>query len=269
MPPTVPAADSLPADSPDLHELLSAQLSLIDRVIRRVCLRNRFHGSDADDFAGHVLLRLVEDDYGILRKYEGRGTLELFLDTVIQNLLYDFRIALWGRWRPSAESVRRGRTAVLLDQLLTRDRLTFDQAVEIIRTNYQIDASRDELYEMSLHLPVRTRLRLVSNDTVEPAAPDGQPDLELDRAETAALAASVRRALKEALRRLPPDDRRLLEMRFREGRKVRDIARALGVDARPLYRRIDRIVGRLRRPLAIYRDALAWPHADLDVGISW
>jgi RNA polymerase sigma factor (sigma-70 family) len=267
MPAAHAVTDPNRTDTTVLRDMLTVHMPLVNLVIRRACFRSRFLHGDADDFAAHVRLKLVENDYCILRKYQGRSSLETYLETVVRRLLLDYRIALWGRWRPSAAAVRSGEIAMLLDRLLTRDLLTFDQAYEVLRTNYRLNVSREELYEISVCLPARTRPRLVLHEAPEVEASYGQPDSDLDRAEATERAAALKTALKEALRRLPPDDRHLLEMRFRDGRQVCDIARELGVDARPLYRKLERILAALRRPLAAYRDSQAM--LSFDVSISW
>jgi RNA polymerase sigma factor for flagellar operon FliA len=248
---------------------LIAQLPLIDRVVKKACFRNHLPEIFAEDFGAHVRLRLVENDYEILRKFEARSSLDTYLTTVVQRLLLDYRNALWGRWRPSVEATRRGEIAILLDRLLTRDHLTFDQAYEVLRTNYRSDLSRDDLYAMSLRLPSRGRPRVTDGDLAQVEASYGQPDANLNRAEAARLAAPVKKALTEAVRSLPPDDRRLLEMRFRDGQQLCEIARARGVEARHLYRQLDRIVTRLRRLLKNSCEFPPFATLDFDVSISW
>ena len=86
--------------------LFLSQLDVIERVISFVCVRHHLPGSDADDFGSHVKLRLIESDYAILKKFEGRSSLRTYLTVVIQRLFLDYRISAWGKWRPSAEAKR-------------------------------------------------------------------------------------------------------------------------------------------------------------------
>ena len=46
-----------------------------------------------------------------------------------------------------------------------------------------------------------------------------------------------------------PEDRVIVRMRFWEGESVADIARALGLPQKPLYRRLERTLAALRRSL--------------------
>jgi RNA polymerase sigma factor for flagellar operon FliA len=41
-------------------------------------------GVEADDFASHPKLKLIEDDYAILRKFQGRSSLRTYLTVVIE-----------------------------------------------------------------------------------------------------------------------------------------------------------------------------------------
>jgi DNA-directed RNA polymerase specialized sigma24 family protein len=75
--------------------------------------------------------------------------------------------------------------------------------------------------------------------------------------------------LTSAVKRLTPAERRLLEMRFREGRRVSEIAQAMGVEARPLYRQFERIVSRLRRAIGQCRLPASLSSSDLDLSITW
>ena len=59
-------------DSPDA--LLRANLPLVQRVIARACRRARLQRHEAEDFASDVMVALLESDYVIVRRYEGRSS---------------------------------------------------------------------------------------------------------------------------------------------------------------------------------------------------
>src|SRR4029453_14108130 len=46
------------------------------------------------------MLRLVEDDYDVLRRFQARSSLPTYVTVVIQRLFLDYRNRLWGKWRP-------------------------------------------------------------------------------------------------------------------------------------------------------------------------
>jgi DNA-directed RNA polymerase specialized sigma24 family protein len=64
-------------------------------------------------------------------------------------------------------------------------------------------------------------------------------------------------ALGRALRTLPPDDSRLLKLRFTDGLAISTIARQEGMDQASLYRRVAALLRRLRRDLE--RSGIAAP----------
>ena len=52
--------------------LFLAELETTERAIRFACRRASFFGADAEDFGSYVKLKLIENDYGVIRKFEGR-----------------------------------------------------------------------------------------------------------------------------------------------------------------------------------------------------
>src|SRR5260221_10151464 len=122
--------------------LFLSQLDLIERVIRFVSSRQHLSASDADDFASHVKLKLIEADYAVFRKFQGRSSLRTYLTIVIERLFLDYRISAWGKWRASAQAKRGGQGAGLLEQLLVRDGYGFEQACELLTTNHRISCGR-------------------------------------------------------------------------------------------------------------------------------
>jgi hypothetical protein len=61
--------------------LLISEFETVERVIRFVTTRRRLRTSDAEEFASHVKLKPVENDYAVLRKFEGRSSLRRFPST--------------------------------------------------------------------------------------------------------------------------------------------------------------------------------------------
>lgn len=234
------------ADSEVLRDYLGTLTPLIDSIVAEICRRQCLRSADAEDFAGHVLLKLLEHDYAILRRFEGRSSIRSFLTTVIRHLFLDFRTAQWGRWRPCSAARRAGPVAILLDRLTTRDGLSFDEAYELLRTNYGVRTDRDTLYVMTKGFPIRHSRRTSEAPLEELPAHDGHPEASIARQETVALAGSIKRALKEGLAGLSSDDRTILALRFRDGRPVSEIARMLDRDAKPLYRHLQSLVKSLR-----------------------
>ena len=230
--------------------LFVSQLDVIERVISFVSSRHRLAASDADDFSSHVTLRLIEDDYAILRKFEGRSSLRTYLAIVIQRLFLDYRNSAWGKWRPSAEAKRTGAIAILIEQLTARDGCTFDEACELLRTKHQVTTSRPEIERIAGRLPARVRRRFESEDALVNVASTvaGGEDLVADgeRAETSA---RLETGLKTAMAGLAAQDRLILALKFEDGRTVAEIAKMLALDQKPLYRRLEGLLKDLRNRL--------------------
>jgi RNA polymerase sigma factor (sigma-70 family) len=228
------------------EDLFLSQLDVIGRVISFVSSRHHLPGTDADDFDSHVKMKLIEDDYGILRKFEGRCSLRTYLTIVIQRLFLDYRISQWGKWRPSAEARRCGEAAILFERLTQRDGYGFEEACELMETNHQVTLSRADIEKIASRLPHRVRRRFESDAALTDLAAE-QPSLDEVVAdhEREVTASRVEAALNAAMAGLDSQDRLIFELRFREGRTVAEIARALRLDQKALYRRVDRSLASL------------------------
>jgi RNA polymerase sigma factor (sigma-70 family) len=231
------------------HDLLTANLAVIERAIRFAARRYRLAPEDAQDFEGIVKLKLVENDYAILGAYEHRSSFSTFIGIVVQRMALDYRVHTWGRWHPSAEAKRLGPLALQLEQLLHRDGRTIDDAVVLLREEHD-DVTRASLLALADRLPPRgPRHREVELDEAAPVALTTQTDepaLADDRRRTSAQVSSAMSAIIE---RLPADDRLILQLRFEGGMSVAQIARSLMLDQKLTYRRIERNMREIRREL--------------------
>lgn len=226
-----------------------AHLARIEQIIALVCRRHGLDGADAEDFASAVKLKLIANGYEVLGRFRGRSSPATFLSVVIANIYRDWRVARHGRWRPSAAAERLGETAVQLERLVYRDGYTFRQATEALRSAGVANVTDRELADLFYRLPPRQPMRPIEVDTAA---------LDLEARWTDALPAlleverdieRVRAALEAALAELPAEDRLILRMRFWDGMRVADIARALNHEQKPLYRRIERLLRQLRSGL--------------------
>lgn len=254
------------------EELLLANLGLIDRIVIHVCRRNHWSGDDAQEFDGYVRLKLIENDYFVLRRFEGRSAFSTYATTVIQRLAFQYRVETWGRWRPSAEAQRIGQAAITLERLLTRDGYSFAEAVETLTTGLQPAYTRAELEAIHVRLPLRLpRPVLVqeldaANTPAHTTADAGAMQRERELLWRAAVA-----ALDRAMGELEERDQLILRMRFWAARRMPEIAEAVGIDAKKLYKRIERLMRDLRH--ALQSDGVAQSdiadlldHTDIDFG---
>lgn len=98
-------------------------------------------------------------------------------------------------------------------------------------------------------LPNRMRRRFVSDQLLDHVESGTEADNDLMRREAGAASRRTTQALDEAIESLPAQDRLMLRMRFEDGFTVVEIARVLRLEAKPLYRRIERILATLRTAL--------------------
>lgn len=236
----------------------------IQRAIACVSRRRRLSREEAEDFTGLVALRLLEDDRAILRKYKGRSKLFTFLLVVVDRILLDDRVARWGKWRASAAARRLGPVAIALEQLMSRDSLSFDQACEALRINRGLSPSLPELRAMFERLPTHATRRFVGMDAAADKTCDAPPtDLRLLRPH----ALRTLHALRRALGLLTADERELIQLRFTKRRTVADIARLRGVAPKGLHAVYYRLLRRLRDELTkqgiAHAEVMTWL-GDLD-----
>jgi RNA polymerase sigma factor for flagellar operon FliA len=232
------------------HEIYLTHADLIERALASVCRRQGLYGPDAEDFASTARLHLMTDDYAVLRQFQGRSSLPTYLIVVITRQFQDWRNARWGKWRPSAEAKRLGDTAVRLETLTVRDGLTLDEAYEVLRTKHQATEDRAALEAMAARFPIRHKRSFVDDEAIEAMpASTGTAEDEVMAQEAAAAAQRASDALASAMRQLPAQDRLIVRMRFRDGCAIADIARALRLEAKPLYRHIEKVLVSLRRAL--------------------
>lgn len=237
------------AEQPKPEEILREQLPLIDGVVRSVCRRRAFSADDSEEFQSFVHLKLTEDNYRILRKFEGRCSLRTYMTITVGRLALDFRDRKWGKWRPSAVARRLGKTAVALDTLMYRDQLGFEEAASLLMTRDPA-LTRADLEKTASELPVRWRRRfepaeVLANRTAE----EPGPDQLLETREKDRLRAKLWTRLEEELESLPAEDRLVVQWRFLDGMQVVRIAELLQTEAKPLYARIQRILTDLRQRL--------------------
>ncbi|HJW92234.1 MAG TPA: sigma-70 family RNA polymerase sigma factor [Thermoanaerobaculia bacterium] len=233
-----------------LQDLFEANLGTIERVISIVCWRARLFGPDAEDFASEAKLALIENDYAILAKYEGRSSLDTFLTVVIQRLLADSRTKAKGRWHASTEASRLGPAAVLVETLILRDGRSLDEAMPHIQATHP-ELTRESVIAILDRLPQRNArpravdLEAVAHVVVAQDSSDARA-FALDRKRISDAAGN---AVRELLEKLAVDDRMLLRLRFASDMSIADISRMMQLPQRPLYRRLEALLRQLRDAL--------------------
>jgi RNA polymerase sigma factor for flagellar operon FliA len=224
-------------------------LPLIERRIAFASRRYRLDDDDAEEFASIVKLRLVEDDYAVLRAYECRSGFGTFISIVVQRMALDFRNHMWGKWHVSAEAKRLGPLAIDLDRLLHRDGRTLDEALVMLTPTHE-GLTRQSLQAVAERLPERAprrrRVGLAAADSVSVTRGEEveEPLMASERRDASRRLSMLMTSILESM---PEDDRLILQLHFEGGMAVSQIARALQLDQRLLYRRLGNLMRDLRK----------------------
>jgi RNA polymerase sigma factor (sigma-70 family) len=229
------------------RELFEANLAIIERAIAAVCANGFLRGADAEDFGSSSKLQLLENDCAILRKWEGRSSFATYITIVIRRLLVDQRRA-GGRFYASAAAQREGDAAVMLERLIARDGRSIGEAVEIVRTAHP-NVTAEQLSSIAAGFPERApRARMVAmgSEDADRFVAAESADANVEAFDRARRSAHASRIVRDAMQSLTAEDRLILRLRFGKGSSIADIARALALPQRPLYRRIETILAVLR-----------------------
>ncbi len=231
------------------EEQFLAHLDVIEDVIRFVCRRRRSRPDEADDFRSFVHLRLIADDYAVLRKFKGNSRFSTYLTTVIQRLFLDYRVREQGRWRCSAAARKLGPEAEELEKLISRDGYGLEEAVELV-LRQEVSLSREALTDMAARLPGRPPRRFEgAEELAERPGPEATAELALLSRERDGERRRLAELLRGNLGDLETEDRMILRLRYEQGFKIVDIARTLQLPAKPLYRRLEHLLRDLRKRL--------------------
>ena len=233
----------------DYQRLLLDHLDLIDQIVRTTGRRRHLSATERDDFASFVNLRLIDDNYAILRKFQSRSSLWTYLAAVIERLSLDFCAEKWGRWRPSAMAERLGPVAVILERLVTRDLHTLEEAMEIVRTHHDVGLTYAELRQMWGQLPVRVRTTEVGEEAAAAVPSLETSELTVEDAERQKRIDRLQGILKTAFEEIPAQDRVLIALRFDEGLSMVEIAKLLNSSVPTLHRKLDKGIKHLRSAL--------------------
>jgi RNA polymerase sigma factor (sigma-70 family) len=233
-----------------LEKLLLDNLPVVESTVRRVAFRHHLAPEERDELASLVQLHLIQNDYAVLRKFEGRAELRTYLTTVVINVMRDERTKRWGKWRASSHARRLGPLGMELERLRDRDGHSADEAASIMASRSSGRVSFSEARALCDQLPPRVP-RAMDRDVELETLPAAGPDPLKLTAGREAVAARDRAfaALRQSLDGLEPTDALILRMRYEDGLTVAQIARALALLQKPLYRRLESLREQLRKTL--------------------
>lgn len=234
----------------DAQRLFLDNLDLIRRLVWVSGRRHHLSDTELEDFAGYVNVRLLENDYAVLRKFRGRSSIWTYLTAVIERQYLDFISERWGKWRPSATADSIGPVAVLLERLVGRDGHTLEEAMEIVRTNHQIGQTYAELRQIWDQLPLRRKFTEVNEKVAhEVEAEETAEDLVLD-AERQRNLERLERTLAKAFADLATQDRVIVALRFDRNLSIAEIAKLRQSTVPTIHRRLQDSLKRLKKALA-------------------
>ena len=231
------------------EELFRQHLPVIDQIAQSICRRNGVHEHEAEDFASDIRLKLCENDFAVIRKFQGKSSFITYLTVVITKGFLDHRRRIWGKWSPSARAKRLGAVAMLLEKLVYRDGCTFDAACQILEQKHGMVVGRKELQAMLAQLPRRAQRRFEGDDGLDTLASVERADAPVLSGERDDRLATAEESLLQALQQLSAEDRTIIRMLYYEGMSVAEVARGLHLEQMRLYPRIRQLLGSLRKTL--------------------
>ena len=226
-------------------------LKQIDDAIKIICRKHGMTLDEEKEFTQHVHLQLIESDYRKLRAFKGSSSLKTYLYTVISRIFID---QVRSKWHPSAEAMRLGAAAVELERMVYRDQYTVHEACQILAVNPTTAITEDAAHDMLVKMTVRTRRLTLVGDPEEHLLnyPDPSPDPEtlIARKQLMQKKQAVVDLVGEITQTLPGEDKLLIKLLFISNRKISEIARLLGKEVRILYRKVEAILGDMRKAMA-------------------
>jgi RNA polymerase sigma factor for flagellar operon FliA len=208
-------------------------LPLIEQIISSICRRKGMNPDQIEEFSAIVKLRLIENDYAIIRAFKERSSFATYIAAVISRNILNYRDREWGKWRPSAAALQLGEIAVKLERMVYREGRSLDDAAIAI-LEQDPDVSRQDLDILYGKLPRRTKRRFVELNEAE-LEPRPAEDTASERA---AVASQISVVVCAFIDELPDEDQLIFRLRFDADMSVAQISRALHLDQQTLYRRL-------------------------------
>ena len=235
----------------DTHKCLLDAQEPIRRAVVFVCRKHGLHGADAEDFTQTVNAKLLEDECAILRQFRGDSNLSTYLNIVVHRIFIDQCVHEHGKWRPSADAKRIGPIAAELERRVQWEGETIDDAVrQTAAAHPDVPHTDIEQIAESVRQKQRRRTTVPLDETIELILTAREhADVLVMTHFRKDVRERTRSALTKHLQTLPPHDRLILQLQFESGMHISDIARRLGVDQKPLYRRREQLFRDLRSAL--------------------
>ncbi len=236
----------------DAAEYYADHIKLINEAICIICRKYGMAFDEEEDFAQHVHLQLIENDYRKLRAYKGNSSLKTYLYTVISRIFIDqVRV----KWHPSAEAKRMGETAVVLEKMIYRDHYTLHEACQILAADPSTAIDENAAHDILGRLHFKTP-RIISIDYSEERLqgipdPAPYPDTRITQKELYREKRKMIAIIGDIIPLLSSEDKLLIKLLFIDGRRISEIARLLGKDDHQLYKRTQSILRKMRESMVM------------------
>jgi RNA polymerase sigma factor (sigma-70 family) len=231
-------------------EYFASGLPIVEDVIAFHSSRGRLSSEEREDFYSWAICKLIENDYGRIRKFEGRSSFRSFVSVIVGHLLVDYFESKGGRRRSSSTAQLFAPEGVWIERYLRRGH-TLSEAIQLVRSNHDSPLSEDELYHIAIRLPLtRKRPTFVAESAgAQVGSLEASPERLIEGKVEEASRVELEAALERALARLSPEERVFVRMRFEEGSRINEIAQAFHIPEKAFYRRFQRTLRRLRKEL--------------------
>lgn len=230
--------------------LVEDNLALIDRAVAFVAHRQGLSADHREALGARVKMKLVDRDYEVLRRFEGRSSLKSYLVVIAKTVCLDYRNQLWGKWRPSKPAQRLGPLAILLEQAMSRDGMNQEEAVAHLLSDPSVTLNEKELHSLAEQLPQRAPRRSQADlelDSLPASDPNGEQSLL--QAHKRQAMTQLESTLTNLMAENTDEDQLIVRMHYHESLKVSQISHMLGIEQKKLYRRLNGLLSGMRQRL--------------------
>lgn len=242
-----------------MKKYFNDNIETIYSTINFFCRNKQIIGEDKKDFSSQILIKVIDNDYKVLRSYNKKSKLTTYLLTVISNYYIDLKRKEIKRWRPSKKSKNKGPIAVKLDELINKKNYTLEEAHDTLTINHNYNVTLDELSKIASEFKNSTRQIRKVSDTHLTTLTDNNPHTEeaIIKTEDQKTVNDMIRVSVKIRENLPGEAKLILKMRFFDDYSISQIGRMLNIKRHA----VDKI---LKDSLKEIKDSLIKEDADFN-----
>ncbi|MGK5092477.1 sigma-70 family RNA polymerase sigma factor [Deltaproteobacteria bacterium TL4] len=223
--------------TPSIHEsnhthpvrFLERHFNDIEKVIKNIASRHHMNQEEVEEFTSEVHVKLVENDYAIIRSFNGKSAFKTYLFTIFGRFFVDFLRSRKGRWRPSRESLKIGPVAVKLEELVYKERHSYEEAYRILIINYQFQINIADFQKLVSTLKRTPPIRGEEQASVAVSVDDADPEFVFTHSQFQSKMEKLYHLMGIMVQDIEKEEERfILKMRFESGYSITQIALLLG-----------------------------------------